>query len=145
MPSGGALGLYDVIFRSIRAGPDPRGIIVGMSTTLLDAASPPLDAPGSIGAVRLEGVARTFALARGSREVLRDIDIDIAAGEILSVIGPSGGGKSTLLRLVAGLDRATAGALTIDGVPIGANDPRFCSAPAWWPCARCRRWPGCRC
>ncbi len=82
-------------------------------------------APASLpGAVRLDGIGRTFTLARGTREVLREVDIDIAAGEILSVIGPSGGGKSTLLRLVAGLDAPTTGTLTIDGTPIGPNDER---------------------
>jgi sulfonate transport system ATP-binding protein len=47
----------------------------------------------------------------GSRQVLRAVDLDIAAGEFVAVVGRSGCGKSTLLRLIAGLEAADAGAL----------------------------------
>lgn len=50
--------------------------------------------------------------------VLEDVDLDIAAGEYLSLMGPSGSGKSTLLNLLAGLDQPDSGTITIDGSEI---------------------------
>ncbi|RZI56523.1 MAG: ATP-binding cassette domain-containing protein [Rubrivivax sp.] len=57
--------------------------------------------------VTLEGLGKAF----GQRQVLHGIDLDIAPGEFVAVIGRSGCGKSTLLRLLAGLDKPSAGAL----------------------------------
>ena len=51
----------------------------------------------------------------GDLEVLRDIDAEIAHGEFISLVGPSGCGKTTLLRIVAGLEAASAGAVLLDG------------------------------
>jgi sulfonate transport system ATP-binding protein len=51
--------------------------------------------------IELRGVSKSF----GAREVLKDLDLTIHAGEFVVVVGRSGGGKSTLLRLVAGLER----------------------------------------
>ena len=50
--------------------------------------------------VRLENVGKSF----GSVEVLRDINLEIEAGELVVFVGPSGSGKSTLLRIIAGLE-----------------------------------------
>ena len=61
---------------------------------------------------------RALSKAFGTREVLRDIDLTIEAGEFVVVVGRSGGGKSTLLRLIAGLERPSAGAIAIDGQPV---------------------------
>ncbi|WP_077000345.1 ABC transporter ATP-binding protein [Variovorax sp. KK3] len=57
----------------------------------------------------LRGVGKRF----GERHVLRDIDLEIPAGQFVSLIGPSGVGKSTLLRLVAGLEPPSAGRIEI--------------------------------
>lgn len=76
------------------------------------------------GAVRLEGVSRTFTTRTGPREVLGGVDLDIRAGEIVAVVGPSGCGKSTLLRLVGGLDRPTGGRIAIDDAEVSATDER---------------------
>ena len=53
----------------------------------------------------------------GRRKVvaLDDVDLHVARGELVSIVGPSGSGKSTLLNLVGGLDRPSAGAICIDG------------------------------
>ena len=56
-------------------------------------------------------------------EALRAIDISVAPGEFISVVGPSGCGKTTFLRIVAGLEAASAGQVLIDGRPVTAPGP----------------------
>jgi putative ABC transport system ATP-binding protein len=65
-------------------------------------------------AVTLDHVSKHF---EGRRRVtaLEDITLDIPKGELVSIVGPSGSGKSTLLNLIGGLDRPTAGTITLDG------------------------------
>ena len=66
--------------------------------------------------IRLEGVGKRFA--RGDVEALRDVTLNVAAGEFVAIVGASGCGKSTLLRLVAGLVPATSGRVVLDGTPV---------------------------
>jgi len=61
--------------------------------------------------IRVDGVSKRF----GSVEALRPIDLEIAPGEVVTLLGPSGCGKTTLLRIVAGLEPPTAGSVIIDG------------------------------
>ncbi|KQQ82957.1 sulfonate ABC transporter ATP-binding protein [Xanthomonas sp. Leaf131] len=61
----------------------------------------------------------------GARQVLRDIDLQLAPGEIVSLIGASGCGKSTLLRIVAGLERDYTGEVLLDGVRVRGIDRRI--------------------
>jgi len=78
-------------------------------------------------AVRLDGVGRTFAArhpGHAPRTVLTGVDLTVAPGEIVALLGASGCGKSTLLRQVCGLDSPTAGRITIDGTPVSGTDPR---------------------
>ncbi len=67
--------------------------------------------------VRLEGVQKHF----GALHVLRDIDLTIAEGEVVVVIGPSGSGKSTLCRTVNRLETIDAGRITIEGKDLPAE------------------------
>ncbi|MEU5280769.1 ABC transporter ATP-binding protein [Streptomyces asoensis] len=62
---------------------------------------------------------RAATLGRPDAAALAEVDLDVAPGEILTVVGPSGCGKSTLLRTLAGLLPALAGAVEQDGRPIG--------------------------
>lgn len=69
-----------------------------------------------LGGIRLRGVAKTFD---DGTEALAPLDLRVEPGEFVSLIGPSGCGKSTVLRLVAGLDDATAGVLDVDRDSLG--------------------------
>ena len=65
--------------------------------------------------VTLRGLTRAFGTGAGRLDALTAIDLTFAAGQTTALVGPSGCGKSTILRLVAGLDTPTAGAVTIGG------------------------------
>jgi NitT/TauT family transport system ATP-binding protein len=64
-------------------------------------------------AIRLDGVDKTFGSGSQRVTALHDVDLEVERGEFVCLVGASGCGKSTLLNLVAGLDRPTAGALTV--------------------------------
>jgi NitT/TauT family transport system ATP-binding protein len=68
--------------------------------------------------IRLRDVERTFYGAQGDVRALGPVSFGIEPGETLGIVGPSGCGKSTLLRLIAGLDEATEGSVTVDGQPV---------------------------
>jgi ABC-type branched-subunit amino acid transport system ATPase component len=53
-------------------------------------------------------------------QVLRSVDLRVAAGEVVALIGANAAGKSTTMRLIAGLKRATSGSIRLDGVEIEA-------------------------
>jgi len=67
----------------------------------------------------LRGVTRRFA----TTTALAAVDLTVEDGSFTALVGPSGCGKSTLLRLVAGLDRPTAGSVTADGRPVDGPGP----------------------
>jgi putative ABC transport system ATP-binding protein len=71
--------------------------------------------------IALRGVCKSFAGPR-PRTVLADITLEIARGEYVAIIGESGVGKSTLLNLVAGLERADAGDIVVAGTDLRALD-----------------------
>lgn len=61
--------------------------------------------------IQLKNVSKSFT---SSGQILREIDLDIRAGEFVVLLGPSGSGKSTLLRMIAGLDRCTSGEVQVN-------------------------------
>jgi putative ABC transport system ATP-binding protein len=65
--------------------------------------------------IELAGVEKIYRTGRVDYRALRGIDLEIRAGELVAVVGPSGSGKTTILNLVAGIDRPTAGTVTVDG------------------------------
>ena len=70
-------------------------------------------AMGDVCVVR--GVRKTFEAELAPVRALRGVDLNVAAGEFVAIMGPSGCGKSTLLNLIAGLDIADEGEITIAG------------------------------
>ena len=68
--------------------------------------------------ISVKGLVKTF----GDLEVLKGMDVDVADGEVLSLIGPSGSGKSTFLRCINRLEKATAGTIMVDGTNVLAKE-----------------------
>ncbi len=69
--------------------------------------------------VRIEGVSKSF----GTFQAVKNVSLEVAKGEIFSLLGGSGCGKTTLLRMLAGFEAPTAGKIFIDGVDMGAVPP----------------------
>ena len=65
--------------------------------------------------VALAGVGLTLTSRAGPVEILRDVNLDVAAGESVAIIGPSGSGKTSLLMIMAGLERASRGRVVVAG------------------------------
>jgi multiple sugar transport system ATP-binding protein len=73
-----------------------------------------------MGAVSLQSVSKSF----GAVDVIRDVSIEIEAGEFCVLIGPSGSGKSTLLRMIAGLETVSSGTICFGGRDVTDVEPR---------------------
>jgi putative spermidine/putrescine transport system ATP-binding protein len=76
-------------------------------------------APGRGHSLRLEAITHRF----GSTTAVRDVSLDVSAGELVALLGPSGCGKSTLLRIIAGFIRQSEGAVRYDGEPVDHLPP----------------------
>ncbi|MBB3712990.1 polar amino acid transport system ATP-binding protein [Limimaricola variabilis] len=71
--------------------------------------------------IEIAGLHKSF----GSTEVLRGIDLAVASGEVVAIIGRSGSGKSTLLRCINGLESVDAGDITVAGEALGTGEARL--------------------
>lgn len=74
--------------------------------------------------IELDRVGMVYETESGPVEALRDITLNVGAGEFISLVGPSGCGKSTLLRVVAGLRPMTSGTVVVDGTPVTRPIPK---------------------
>jgi ATP-binding cassette subfamily B protein RaxB len=88
----------------------------GLDETVRPFFSTPLS-----GRIRLEGIR--YAYDPGAPEILRGIDMEVGAGEFVALTGPSGGGKTTLLKVMIGLIRPTSGMVLIDDGPLDRIGP----------------------
>jgi sulfonate transport system ATP-binding protein len=95
-----------------------RGVRDFSEVTVVTAADPLTSGP----AASVRGLSRTF----GDRTILAGLDLDIAQGEFIALIGRSGSGKSTLLRALAGLDREVTGQVSATGpISVAFQEPRL--------------------
>lgn len=93
-----------------------------MATRLIDPVTEPDPTTTEPAAVRVRGLRRVF----GDHVVLDGLDLDIAPGELVALLGRSGSGKSTLLRTLAGLDPVVDGSVQVDGrVAVAFQEPRL--------------------
>lgn len=76
------------------------------------------NAVSNAGGYLLRGVGVTLPTSRGPLNILRDIDLEVPQGEIVGIVGRSGTGKTTLLRVLGGLLRPTTGRISVDGVDV---------------------------
>jgi NitT/TauT family transport system ATP-binding protein len=74
--------------------------------------------------LELRHVSKAYGDPADPLHALHDISFQVERGEFVCMVGPSGGGKSTLLRLIAGLLRPTAGVILLDGQPVREPSPR---------------------
>jgi NitT/TauT family transport system ATP-binding protein len=70
--------------------------------------------------LQIADVSKSFGYGARAKEVLRNVSFDVHSGEFVALVGSSGSGKSTVMRLIAGLEQPSAGCITIDGRPITA-------------------------
>ena len=74
--------------------------------------------------VRTVNLTRRYEMGDAFVDALRGVDLTVARGEFVALVGPSGSGKSTVLNLIGGLDRPTSGQVWINGTELSASDER---------------------
>src|SRR5687767_9004783 len=74
--------------------------------------------------IRLVGLTRQYRMGNHDVMAVAGVDLEVARGEAVALVGPSGSGKSTLLNLIGGLDRPTSGEIWVDGENIARANPR---------------------
>jgi putative ABC transport system ATP-binding protein len=76
------------------------------------------------GGVRLRGVSKTYGEGAAAVSALREVDLDIGAGEFVAILGPSGSGKTTLLNVIGGIESADGGTIVVAEQDISRQKPR---------------------
>ena len=89
-----------------------------MTTVLEYHAEPTARATAPL--IEMHGVEKSYRMGRLDYPALRGVDLQIGAGELVAVVGPSGSGKTTILNMIAGIDRPSAGTVTVDDRRIDA-------------------------
>jgi putative ABC transport system ATP-binding protein len=88
------------------------------TSTAPEAATPGVDTT----IIRLAGVEKEYRTGKLSYRALRGVDLAIEPGEMVAIVGPSGSGKTTILNIASGIDRPTAGTVTVTGRRIDSLD-----------------------
>ncbi|MCW6511424.1 type I secretion system permease/ATPase [Hyphomicrobiales bacterium BP6-180914] len=108
-------------FQQVQISVDRLGDIMNSfpeSTPMAQAHLPPAK-----GQVHIRGM--TFRYDSGGREILKDINLQIPAGQVIGIVGPSGSGKSTLTKLIQRLYNPERGQILVDGIDIAQVDPAW--------------------
>jgi len=87
-------------------------------TTMVATGRADVEAAARTPLIELVGVEKAYRMGRVDYPALRGIDLAIGVGELVAIVGPSGSGKTTILNLVSGIDRPTAGSVTVDGLRV---------------------------
>ena len=90
-----------------------------MSALLSQKYRPRMTIQSSKPFIETHQLGMSYPLAHGRVDVLRDVNITIAAGTRVAIAGPSGSGKTSLLLLLSGLERPTEGRVVVDGIDLG--------------------------
>ena len=101
----------------------PEGAPMNAAVSGMPGAGAALHASHSNKYIEISDVEQTFKTAKGSFQALRDINLTVAKGEFVALIGHSGCGKSTLLNLIAGLAKPTQGTLLCANKEISGPGP----------------------
>jgi putative ABC transport system ATP-binding protein len=75
----------------------------------------PEAAEATVTLIELAGVEKVYRNGKLEYPALRGVDLAVAAGELVAIVGPSGSGKSTIINMITGIDRPTAGTVTVGG------------------------------
>jgi len=81
--------------------------------------------------IQIQGVEKLYRMRGEDVHALRGVDLSVQQGEYISIMGPSGSGKTTLFNMIGGLDRPTAGSITVSGIRLAELDSR---SLAWFRC-----------
>jgi putative ABC transport system ATP-binding protein len=74
-----------------------------------------LPAPAAAPLIALDGVEKSYRMGKLDYRALRGVDLTIESGELVALVGPSGSGKTTILNIITGIDRPSAGTVVVDG------------------------------
>src|SRR5512144_1950698 len=98
---------------------------VARAEPVLASGTPPQESAGErpdSAIIRLSGVEKEYRTGKLSYRALRGVDLAIEEGEMVAIVGPSGSGKTTILNIASGIDRPTAGTVTVTGRRIDTFD-----------------------
>jgi putative ABC transport system ATP-binding protein len=97
-------------------GHGPDASAASVRTPVTDGQVP--DAPGDSALIRLRGVTRLYGRGQAALYALNGVDLDVAQGEFVAVMGPSGSGKSTVMNILGCLDTPTGGEYVFRGLHV---------------------------
>lgn len=139
--AGRALGPMESLMGALRQASAARGAygrLTAKDTTATKSTGVKLDAPGASVAAR-----RVMVMTDGSpRAALRGVSFDIAAGDVISIAGPTGSGKSTLARALAGIEPLRGGQVRVAGIDPASLDPVERAALIGWMPQEVLLYPG---
>ena len=91
-----------------------------MTAVINQRAAPALEVASPL--IEMRGIEKVYRTGKLEFTALRGVDLVILPGEMVAVVGPSGSGKTTILNMITGIDRPTAGTVVVDGADLGALD-----------------------